>query len=228
MSRFLNWLKAFFRGELIELAAMILIFVLGGIFIALNIMMIHGNSNQEEIFVLQEATLVVAFPVIWIASKWDLRKERPGNPRRILLERVVVFLMWGGILFMSYLYVKTSSLDRAKWTRFYLWKGVSFPENDAKFLGLLAGCIGIITKWGHDEMKSNYQHKMMLIIPAFLMLTAIMMVVANDFFQTTVFEASFTTSLLSFSIGISTIIFGIGREKIYSQNPVREEGGEAV
>jgi len=227
MSRFLNWLKAFFRGELIELAAMILLFVLGGIFIALNIMMIHGKANQEEIFVLQEATLVIAFPVIWIASKWDLRKERAGNPRRILFERVVIFLMWGVILFGSYLYVKPTKLQRDKWTRFYLWKGVSFPENDAKFLGLLAGCIGIITKWGKDEMRSNVT-RFMLIIPAFLMLSAIMMVVENVFFQTTVFEASFTTSLLSFSIGISTIIFGIGRERIYSQNPVRVEGGEAV
>jgi hypothetical protein len=222
MQRLLTYLRNIARvllREPIDAAAMILLFVVAAILLTLNFLLMVGLVRQDHLLLFQEATLVVAFPIMWGASKWDLRKERSANPRRVLFERVLLYLMWGGIICVSYIYFMfPSKLEKDDWPQVQLGEGVSIPENDAKFLGTLASFIVVLTKFARGELETRGSC-VMWIVPASGMLAAIMMVVSSGKFPTTLFKTLFETFLLSISIGISAIIFGIGREKIYRLPP---------
>ena len=194
--------------------SIILLLLISAVFTRLVFLLNDGLATQEDMLALQEATLVMSVPIMLMTTKWDSRKERPGDPNRIYWERVMVFLMWGALIFVSYIYLKPSKLEKAEWTQIVLGKGVLIAENDVKFMSIVIGCCIILTNFGRSEIDTSNPYRVMWIIPALLMLSAIMIVVSNKYFNTIVFGILFQLYMFSISIGISSMIFGIGREKI--------------
>jgi hypothetical protein len=193
--------------------SIILLLLISAIFTRLVFLLNDGLATQEDMLALQEATLVLSVPIMLMTTKWDSRKERRGDERKIHWERVMVFLMWAALIFVSYIYLKPSKLERAEWTQIVLGKGVSIAENDVKFMSIVIGCCIILTNFGRNEIDTSNPYRVMWIIPALLMLSAIMIVFSNNFLYTIIFGIVFQLYMFAISIGISSMIFGIGREK---------------